>query len=510
MQRDDKANKPAPHEVLGVAANATEDEIKKAYKKLALQLHPDRNRGNEEAAKEKFQILNEANAILMDPAKRKAHYARKEVPTYIKDIISAIINDNKPKVDTLLKEAAKQKGFDINRIIDERGSLIHIAASQGKPNAMTALLQNDADINKPDQLGNTPLHLAVKRELKGWIDTAVVLLEQVDRINVDAKNNNGDTALHLCADRGFFNHAQEIMGNEPHTDIKNNDGFTAEQIAANGKSPIQSKIAEMFRTFNQEEEKGFFSSLLDDAKEAFFGKKPESKTPPKDNTGTAKASSSDTKPGSTTEKVQRQLQDQHALCQKLQLAIKAGDLKTIKLMISQGADVNFAIKGECALHVAARSEKYSKDIIDLLIASKADINRPDNDGKTLLHIATEFDNHDLVEKLLKDKRTNVNAQDNNGDTALHIAVMNDSDQMTRTLSTDGRVDAEIPNNDGMTATEMFDLMDEMKNDPLPPRTKATPHPVNENINTTDKKRNVESNDISTDNSNRTSPIKVGK
>lgn len=56
------------YEILGVQNDATEDQIKKAYKKLAFQLHPDRNSDSNSSAK--FQELNEANEVLSDPAKR--------------------------------------------------------------------------------------------------------------------------------------------------------------------------------------------------------------------------------------------------------------------------------------------------------------------------------------------------------------------------------------------------------------------------------------------------------
>jgi molecular chaperone DnaJ len=57
------------YEVLGVNRDASLDEIKKAYRKLALQFHPDRNPGNKEA-EEKFKEAAEAYAILSDPDKR--------------------------------------------------------------------------------------------------------------------------------------------------------------------------------------------------------------------------------------------------------------------------------------------------------------------------------------------------------------------------------------------------------------------------------------------------------
>ena len=60
------------YEVLGVDKNATPDELKKAYRKLALQYHPDRNPGNKEA-EEKFKEAAEAYDVLSNPDK-KARY----------------------------------------------------------------------------------------------------------------------------------------------------------------------------------------------------------------------------------------------------------------------------------------------------------------------------------------------------------------------------------------------------------------------------------------------------
>jgi molecular chaperone DnaJ len=57
------------YEILGVQKNATESEIKKAYRKLALQYHPDRNPDDKEA-EEKFREVSEAYEVLSDPQKR--------------------------------------------------------------------------------------------------------------------------------------------------------------------------------------------------------------------------------------------------------------------------------------------------------------------------------------------------------------------------------------------------------------------------------------------------------
>lgn len=65
-------NKRDYYEVLGVSKTASQDEIKKAYRKLALKYHPDRNKGNKET-EHHFKEAAEAYAILSDPQKRSQY-----------------------------------------------------------------------------------------------------------------------------------------------------------------------------------------------------------------------------------------------------------------------------------------------------------------------------------------------------------------------------------------------------------------------------------------------------
>lgn len=72
MSRTGNVTKADYYEVLGVARTATDQELKAAYRKLALQHHPDRNPGNNEA-EERFKECSEAYQVLSDPQKRAVY-----------------------------------------------------------------------------------------------------------------------------------------------------------------------------------------------------------------------------------------------------------------------------------------------------------------------------------------------------------------------------------------------------------------------------------------------------
>src|SRR4051794_19813489 len=66
------ASKRDYYEILCVARNATAEELKKSYRKLAIQYHPDKNPGDKKA-EEQFKELSEAYEVLSDPQKRQMY-----------------------------------------------------------------------------------------------------------------------------------------------------------------------------------------------------------------------------------------------------------------------------------------------------------------------------------------------------------------------------------------------------------------------------------------------------
>ncbi|MFL5582883.1 MAG: DnaJ domain-containing protein, partial [Gemmatimonadaceae bacterium] len=60
------------YSTLGVPRDASEDDLKKAYRRLAMQYHPDRNNGSKEA-EERFKAITEAYDVLRDPQKRQVY-----------------------------------------------------------------------------------------------------------------------------------------------------------------------------------------------------------------------------------------------------------------------------------------------------------------------------------------------------------------------------------------------------------------------------------------------------
>lgn len=122
--------------ILGVPRNASADDIKKSYRKLAMQFHPDRNPGKEDWANEKFKEINEAFAVLGDPDKRR-QYDQFGTAGNPNDIFGSA--NTRGAFEEMMRDMGSQGlGFDfLDRIFGDflgrRGGNFSFRVFQGRP-----------------------------------------------------------------------------------------------------------------------------------------------------------------------------------------------------------------------------------------------------------------------------------------------------------------------------------------------------------------------------------------
>ena len=154
--------------VLGVPRNASDREIKKAYRKLAMKYHPDRNSGKEEWANEQFKEINEAYGVLGDPQKRK-QYDQFGTVGNIGDIFSS------PFTKTTFQEMMKDFSgaglrFDFlddifGDFLKDRGSSSSFRSFGGRPGRVRFEARPGQEINLDEIFGQTRRPQEVHYEL---------------------------------------------------------------------------------------------------------------------------------------------------------------------------------------------------------------------------------------------------------------------------------------------------------------------------------------------------------
>ena len=154
--------------ILGIPKNASDTEIKKAYRRLAMQYHPDRNPGKDKWANEKFKEINEAYGVLGDPQKRR-QYDQFGTVGNIGDIFGS------PFTATTFEEMMKDFGgaglrFDFlddvfGDVLKGRGSSFSFRSFGGKPGRVIFEARPGQEINLNELFGQARKPQEVHYEL---------------------------------------------------------------------------------------------------------------------------------------------------------------------------------------------------------------------------------------------------------------------------------------------------------------------------------------------------------
>ncbi len=177
------------YETLGVARDASDQEIKKAYRKLAFQYHPDRNPGNKEA-EAKIREINAAYEVIGDPESRKTFerlrfgaYEAKEVPpdpaVILEEMERKLHDEGRKEIFAMLMKDVKRVKAELalirERTVERQGydsfkeTIVTERASQAMHEFVT-----------PDMEARAKRLLAVALQM--MISQRVVLKEDEDRI----------------------------------------------------------------------------------------------------------------------------------------------------------------------------------------------------------------------------------------------------------------------------------------------------------------------------------------
>jgi ankyrin repeat protein len=165
------------YRILGVRSDASQSEITRAYKILALKYHPDRNHAH--GAATKFKEINNAQEVLRDEQKRKQYDAMRGVqpepmrpqPTTsnVQDdvvFINAVEQQDIKTVEKFIKQ-----GFDVNKDIAmgpfsvQKMRALHLAAEKGNADIVNLLIRAGANVNSTIGRQATPLHFATQEKL---------------------------------------------------------------------------------------------------------------------------------------------------------------------------------------------------------------------------------------------------------------------------------------------------------------------------------------------------------
>ena len=221
---------------LGIGKNASHEEVKRAYRKLALKHHPDKNKA--ENAAEKFKEIGEAYDVLSDSKKRQIYEQsrgstrdeftrrgpenvarprpRPKPRDYgFRDLFGAAFNGDIIQLKFLL-----QNGADINSKDDSGWTNLHHAAFNDNVEVLAFLIRNGANKDSKDNLGRSALNYVAELG-----NLAVVKLLLHCGSEIDSIDNNGKGPIHhLVTKNGTLEVLKLLLQHGANINIKDNSG----------------------------------------------------------------------------------------------------------------------------------------------------------------------------------------------------------------------------------------------------------------------------------------------
>ena len=303
---------------------------------------------------------------------------------------------------------------------NDGNTLLHNACAEGNTVIVELLLNNGADILKPDRNGDAPIHIACRF---GRLSTLKVLLGCTN-CDPNQQNAEGDTALHIVCRKRTGRELQflELLTSTPgiNPTIVNHEGIApSEVIDRDGNTLLHNacvegniRVAELLLKYD-----------ADVLKLNGYGDAPI-----------------------------------HVACKHSRLEV----LKALFTSSNCNPD-QLNADGDTALHIVSRKRgsneernKISK-IVEFLVKNGADLLKSDRHGDALIHVACKHSGLDVLKILLGCRDYNPNQQNGSGDTAMHIVCRNSEGSklpfLKMLLSTPG-INPEIVNHEGRIPIEV--------------------------------------------------------
>lgn len=378
---------------------------------------------------------------------------------------------------TDIVNALIEKDVDIKAKDDVDGCMaIHLAAANGKNEVIEILLDVDAsNINDVDNKGNTPLHWA---SMKDRPDTVSLLIE--NGADIEAKDVDNWTALHYAAAFASLQTVEALVDN----------GADKNSLTKDGNIPVNYAKDETIKTYlsgGKIDREDTEEVIEEETKETTTENTEASETITEDYTNTELDT---TQNGSIVAPAAVDLDPKQL---ELLIAVKNNDIIAVNALLKENVNPNFVDEeGYSPLHRAVLNDNLdvvnvllsykdidteiklpyeasvddwylggatpllvasytgNADIVNALIEAGSDIRAKDDiDGATTIHIASANGNNEVINILLNKDNTLINEADSMKDTPLHWAsIKNQTDTISLLLS--NGADTKLTNSDGNT------------------------------------------------------------